>query len=70
MEGIMRTTRHQDERLTDLILDWVKEEIEIGDLYEGDVITRYIRENYNPEDVFKESELSDWAFENGYRRFE
>lgn len=66
----MRTTQHQDTSLADMILDWVRGEVSVDDLYGEDAVKQYIKESFNPEDVFSTAELSVWAFENGYRRFE
>ena len=66
----MRTTTRQDTQLSDMILDWVANEVEPKELYGEDSLRSHIRDNFNPEDIFSESALSDWAFENGYRKFE
>jgi hypothetical protein len=39
--------------------------INIADMYQDD-LKRYIQANNHPGEVFPESELSEWAMENGY----
>ena len=66
----MRTTAFQDQRFTDMVLDWVRDDVGISDLYGEDTIKKYAKDNFTPEDVFSAAELSEWAFDNGYRRVE
>ena len=35
-----------------------------------DAIVEYVKSNFNPEDVFPESELESWAESNGFIREE
>ena len=35
-----------------------------------DVAVVWIGDNLVPEDVFSEGQLNDWAFDNGFRKFE
>ena len=39
---------------------------DVNDIFPDDDIIRYVKENYKPEDVFDEDELTDWAEQNGY----
>ena len=53
--------------LTTELLDWVdKNSIDIIYQTEREVLLRFIRDNYSPQDVFSHSSLSDWAENNGY----
>ena len=66
----MRLYDYQSAKLTELILDFVAEEVGPEELYTRDDLVAYVKVNLNPEDVFSEDELAGWAFDNGYRRFE
>jgi len=33
---------------------------------DDDALTKYVQENFSPEDVFPENELRDWAEDNGF----
>ena len=35
-----------------------------------DLATRWINENLSPEDVFSCKQLSQWAYDNGFKKFE
>ena len=49
------------------LLDWVdKNSIDIICQTEREILLRFIRDNYSPQDVFSHSSLSDWAENNGY----
>ena len=39
---------------------------DVNDIFPNDDIIRYVKENYKPEDVFNEDELTDWSEQNGY----
>jgi hypothetical protein len=57
-------------RITDSLLDDISSQISVGELYEANEICNYVKDTFGPEDVFSEAVLSDWAFENGYRKLE
>ena len=64
-----RVRKELEQELVDLLLDWVVRRVEPDEVF-GSSLKIYISENYNPEDIFSKVRLDDWAFENGYRRFE
>ena len=66
----MRTTQRQDTKLSDQILDWVRDNVDVDGLYGEEIIKQYVRDFCAPDDVFPEKELEDLAFENGFRKFE
>ena len=41
----------------------------IPDTFLGSAVV-WFRDNLLPEEVFTEQQLADWAFENGFRKFE
>ena len=58
MEGVMPTTRLQEQKFIDAIMcsSPLDEAIE------------WIKDHMSPEDVFDESELSEWAHKNGWEK--
>lgn len=49
------------------LLDWVdNNSIDIICQTEREILLRFIRDNYSPQDVFSRSSLADWAENNGY----
>jgi len=66
----MRTTQRQDTKLSDQILDWVRDNVDVDGLYGEEIIKQYVRDFCVPDDVFPGKELEDWAFGNGFRKFE
>ena len=57
-------------RITDSLLDDISSQISVGELYEANEICNYVQDTFTPEDVFSRAALADWAYENGYKRFE
>ena len=66
----MKLYGYQSDKLADLILGYISDEVAPEEVYTRDDILAYVRANLNPEDVFSPGILHDWAFENGYRRME
>jgi hypothetical protein len=57
-------------RITDSLLDDISTQISVGELYEANEICNYVRDTFDPADVFSLVVLGDWARENGFRRLE
>jgi len=55
-----KTTSREDQNATDFILDLISLSINAQDLLE------YVQDNFSPEDVFSDKELSDWALDAGF----
>ena len=53
-----KTSGSEDNAATDFLVRLLS--IDFGDVLE------YVQQNYQPEEVFSETELDDWATENGY----
>jgi hypothetical protein len=66
----MRIYNYQSDKLADLVLDFVSEELGPEEVYTREDLLAYVRVNFDPEDVFGKSVLSMWAFDEGYRKFE
>lgn len=62
----MTTTVAQDAKLGQLILDNVPFMVQLEGSPDMDFILEYIGNEFDPEDVFSEGDLSDWAERNGY----
>lgn len=54
----------------DKVLEALKEDFGIDDIFDEDEIIKHIKKNYVPDKVFMESDLDDWATENGYIKAE
>ena len=50
----------------DEIVDHVKSNMDISDVFDENDIKMYIKRNYTPEDVFSDDDLSIWAIDHGY----
>lgn len=59
----MRTEVNIDDRD---ILEYVREEFDIEDVFSQANIKEYARQTYLPEDLFSERELRQWALVNGF----
>jgi hypothetical protein len=66
----MKIYTYQAQDLTETILNWVLANLNAEDIYEEADLLARIKLNYAPEDVFSLVVLEDWAFENGFRKFE
>jgi len=49
------------------IIEWIKDYIEIGEIYSDTEIKEHVNDTYAPEDMFNEEDLSIWAKENGFK---
>lgn len=54
--------------LLDSVVDWVRTNLDIIDVFESDEIKEYIADNYSIEDIFTKAELDEWAEDNGYKK--
>jgi hypothetical protein len=56
-----RTTAREDER-------FIKACVPVPDtpIIELEVVGQWIADNFNPEDIFSDDQLSEWASENDY----
>lgn len=45
---------------------YVKNNMDIDDVYTEDDIKAYINRNYTPEDVFSDADLATWAVDHGF----
>jgi len=50
----------------DIIIDYVAGEYVIDRVYDSEEIKQFVRDTYDPEDVFDEDELENWAINNGF----
>jgi hypothetical protein len=66
----MKLYGYQNEKLADLILNFVSEEVKPAELYTQEDLVAYVRVNLSPEDVFSNAVLGDWARDRGFRKFE
>jgi hypothetical protein len=66
----MNVPNYKLTKLAENILLDIQDSVEVEELFTEAEILIYVKAQYNPEDVFSPATLSDWAFENGYRRLE
>jgi broad-specificity NMP kinase len=66
----MNVPNYKLTKIAENILSDIQDLVNLEELYSETEILLHVKENYNPEDVFSEAVLSDWAFENGYRKLE
>jgi len=49
-------------------IDHIRTEMEPDDVWDDDVLRKYVEKSSLPEDVFNETKLSEWAESNGYEK--
>ena len=49
-------------------LDWIRDNMDPSEVFDGDKIRNWVSNTCTPEEVFKKSELNAWALENGYTK--
>ncbi len=49
----------------DVVL-FVKENCDVEDVFDNDVISEYVKEHFYPAEIFDTTVLEEWAEENGY----
>lgn len=73
-----RQTSHFDDLLTDEVeiklpknilekcINFIRTEMTPDDVWDDDILRKYVEETSLPEDVFNDKKLSEWAENNGY----
>jgi hypothetical protein len=47
-------------------LDWIRDNLDPGDIYDQQRLNQYVGQLAAPEEVFSEDELKAWAIDKGY----
>jgi len=61
------TTGNQDRELASILTDELKFTVEV-DTRDMHFVIEWVGDNFNPEDVFKATQLEAWAESNGYTK--
>ena len=63
-------TDSQSDQLAEAIVDWLGDHVDVGAIFGLNYLKEYLSDNVSPEDVFETKVLENWAFDNGFKRFE
>lgn len=50
----------------DLVIDWIKRNMDIEDVFDKSDLLNHVASNYKPIEVFNESDILDYASEKGW----
>lgn len=57
-------------KFLDEIVDWIKDNLGPGDVFDDQNLRDYVAETALPGDVFPDTKLDEWAESNGYKKEE
>ena len=64
------TAQQLGSRLINDVIDFVRDEVDIDDVYEKDTIKEYAANQFEPEEVYGKELLREWALENGFVEYD
>ena len=57
-----------DENLLEKAIEWIQDNLEVYEVFDEDKIVKYVGNGKNPDEVFDNSTLEDWARDNGFSK--
>lgn len=52
------------------VIDWIQKHLQPNNVFSGNVLKKWVQETYTADGVYPESELAEWAENNGFVKSE